>query len=61
LKAYPRDREAGHLWLMLGMLQRGKGEFATARESLLKAEKLLHDEAILELVKAEIAQLPVGG
>lgn len=58
LNAYPRDREAGNVWLLLGTIQAATGDVSAARESLTKASAMLHDEAMLELAKSELAKLP---
>ncbi|HLP84915.1 MAG TPA: rhomboid family intramembrane serine protease [Phycisphaerales bacterium] len=60
LKAYPRDREAGQVWLLLGTMQAAAGDVATARASLTKSLDLLQDDAMRELAKAEIAKLPAA-
>lgn len=58
LNAYPRDREAGNVWLLLGTMQAQTGDVSAARESLTKSSAMLHDEAMLELAKSELAKLP---
>lgn len=60
LHAYPRDREAGNVWLLLGTMQRQAGDMAAARASLSRALQLLQDDAMRELAKAELANLPAA-
>lgn len=58
LSAYPRDREAGNVWLLLGTMQAQSGDAAAARTSLTKSLDLLQDDAMRDLAKAELAKLP---
>jgi membrane associated rhomboid family serine protease len=58
LKAYPRDREAGNVWLLLGSMQAKAGDTTAARASLTKATELLQDDVMIEMARAELATLP---
>lgn len=58
LTAYPRDREAGNVWLLLGTMQAQTGDAAAARTSLTKSLDLLQDDAMRDLAQAELAKVP---
>jgi len=61
LKAYPRDREAGNVWLLLGTMQAQSGDAAAAKVSLTKATEILEEASMLEMAKGELAKLGVSG